>query len=141
MKQTKGHSEGEHFEECQEDVTSGEVAEDQSQEGGEASIEDSRTYFHHSLDCPLLTRAPGHEEGVTNVDSVVHTEANTENNVDAGDDVNSDVPKVKKANDVGKTDCNHKDDHETDLDVAEEEECDDDHSSDRKAKVTPQLGT
>ena len=78
---------------------------------------------------------------MTNVDSVVHTEADTEHNVDAGDDVNSDVPKVKKANDVGKTDCNHEDDHETDLDVAEEEECDDDHSSDRKAKVTPQLGT
>ena len=48
---------------------------------------------------------------------------------------------MKKANDVGKTDGNHEDDHETDLDVAEEEERDDDHSSDRKAKVTPQLGT
>ena len=55
MEQTKGHSEGEHLEECQEDVTSGEVAEGQGQGGGEASIEDSRSYRHHSLDCSLLT--------------------------------------------------------------------------------------
>ena len=55
MEQTKGHSEGELHEECQEDVTSGEVAEGQDQGGGEASIEDSRSYRHHSLDCPLLT--------------------------------------------------------------------------------------
>ena len=78
---------------------------------------------------------------MTNVDRVVHTEADTEHNVDAGDDVNSDVPEVKEANDVGKTDRNHEDNHETDLDIAEEEERDYDHSSNRKAKVTPQLGT
>ena len=78
---------------------------------------------------------------MTNVDRVVHTEADTEHNVDAGDDVNSDVPEVKEANDVGKTDRNHEDNHETDLDIAEEEERDYDHSGDRKAKVTPQLGT
>ena len=78
---------------------------------------------------------------MADVDGVVHAEADTEYDVDAGDDVDSDVPEVEKANDVSKTDCDHEDDHETDLDIAEEEERDDDHSSDGQAKVTPQLGT
>ena len=122
-------------------MTRGEVAEGQGQEGGEASVKDGWSYVHHSLDCPLLTRAPGNQEGVADVDRVVHAEADTEYDVDAGDDVDSDVPVVKKANDVSETDGDHEDDHETDLDIAEEEERDDDHSSDGQAKVTPQLGT
>ena len=122
-------------------MSGGEAAEEESEEGGDAAVEHGEADEAHRGVCPLLPGARAGQEGVGDVDSVVHTEADTEHNVDAGDDVNSDVPKVKKANDVGKTDGNHEDDHETDLDVAEEEECDDDHSSDRKAKVTPQLGT
>ena len=78
---------------------------------------------------------------MADVDRVVHTEADTEHDVNAGDDVDSDVPEVEKANDVSETDGDHEDDHETDLDITEKEERDDDHSSDGQAKVTPQLGT
>ena len=141
MEQTKCHSEHEHLEECQENVTSGEVAEGQGQRGGEASVEDSGSNGHNSLHCPLLPRAPGHQEGVADVDRVVHAEANTEHDVDTGDDVDRDVPEVEKTNDVGETDGDHEDDHETDLDITEEEERDDDHSSNGQPKITPQLGT
>ena len=70
------------------------------------------------------------------MDRVVYTETNSQDDVDAGDDVDSDVPEVEKANDVSETDGDHEDNHETDLDIAEEEECDDDHSSDGQTKIT-----
>ena len=59
---------------------------------------------------------------------VVHTETHCQNQVDAGDDVDGDVPEVKEADDVGKTEGDHEDDHEADLDVTEEEEGDENHA-------------
>ena len=57
MEQTKCHSEHEHLEECQENVTCGEVAEGQGQRGGEASVEDGRPNVPECLDSPLVSRA------------------------------------------------------------------------------------
>ena len=64
------------------------------------------------------------------MDGVVHTETHRQNYVDAGDDVDGDVPEVKEADDVGETEADHEDDHETDLEVTEEEEGDEDHAGD-----------
>ena len=62
------------------------------------------------------------------MDRVVYTETHSQHYVDAGDDVDSDVPEVEEADDIGETECDHEDDHETDLDIAEEEEGDADHA-------------
>ena len=63
------------------------------------------------------------------MDRVVHTETHCQDYVDAGDDVDSDVPEVEEADDIGETECHHEHHHETDLNVAEEEEGDQDHAS------------
>ena len=65
---------------------------------------------------------------MADVDRVVYTETNSQDDVDAGDDVDSDIPEVEEADDICKTECDHEDDHETDLDIAEEEEGDADHA-------------
>ena len=43
MVEAKHHSEGEHFEECEEDVAGGEWAERKGQECGDTSVENCRT--------------------------------------------------------------------------------------------------
>ena len=64
------------------------------------------------------------------MDRVVHTETHRQDDVDAGDDVDGDVPEVKEADDVSETQCDHENDHEADLEVTEEEEGDEDHAGD-----------
>ena len=90
-------------------------------------------------DTPLLSSSASHKEGMADVDTVVDTETHGEHNVDAGDDVDGDVPEVEEPDDVGEADGDHEDDQEADLDVAEEEEGDKDHHCDGEAEVSPQL--
>ena len=59
---------------------------------------------------------------------VVHTQTYCQDNVDAGDHVDGDVPEVKEADDVGETEGDHEDYHEADLDITEEEEGDENHA-------------
>ena len=59
---------------------------------------------------------------------VVHTQTHCQDNVDARDHVDGDVPEVQEADDVGETEGDHEDDHEADLDVTEEEEGDENHA-------------
>ena len=52
MEQAKHHCEAEHLEEGDEDLAAGEAAEHKCKEGGDATIEDSRTDgsdSHHRL--------------------------------------------------------------------------------------------
>ena len=90
-------------------------------------------------DTPLLPSSASHKECMADMDTVVDTETHGEHNVDAGDDVDGDVPEVEEPDDVGEADGDHEDDHEADLDVAEEEEGDEDHHCDGEAQVPPQL--
>ena len=60
-----------------------------------------------------------HKVGVADMDAVVDTETHGENNANAGNDVDGDVPEVEEPDDVGEADGDHEDDHEADLDVAE----------------------
>ena len=78
---------------------------------------------------------------MADVDTVVNAQADGKDNVDAGDDVDGDVPEVKETDDVGETEGNHEDDHEADLEVTEEEEGDEDHAGDGEAEVPPELST
>ena len=64
------------------------------------------------------------------MDRVVHTETHRQDDVDAGDDVDGDVPEVKEADDVSETEGDHEDDHQADLEVTEKEEGDEDHAGD-----------
>ena len=61
---------------------------------------------------------------MSNMAGIVDAKSNRQDNVDAGDDVDGDVPKVEESDDVRQTERHHKNDHQTDLDVAQEEERD-----------------
>ena len=78
----------------------GEPEKDECEEGCEATIEHSRPDGGEGGHRPLASGARRNEEGVTNVDRVVHTEADSQHDVDTGDDVDGDVPEMQKAHDV-----------------------------------------
>ena len=50
-----------------------------------------------------------------NVDAVVNTQANRDDNVDAGHDVDGDVPEVEEPDDVHQGDPDHSHHHEAHL--------------------------
>ena len=83
----------------------------------------------------------GHHKSQSNVDWVVDTKTNSENNVYAGDDVDGDVPEVEKADDVSEGDDDDADDVDADAEVGEEEEGDDGDGSDGKSDISPELKT
>ena len=55
-----------------------------------------------------------------NVDAVVNTQANRDDNVDAGHDVDGDVPEVEEPDDVHQGDPDHSHHHEAHLQVGEQ---------------------
>ena len=59
-----------------------------------------------------------------NVDAVVNTQAHRDDHVDAGHDVNGDVPEVEEPDDVHQGDSDHRHHHEAHLEVGEEHKCD-----------------
>ena len=65
---------------------------------------------------------------MSNMDRIVHAESNGKNNTDATGNVDSNVPKMKKANNIHKTHGDHQDHHDTYLNVAEEDKCDHNYS-------------
>ena len=73
------------------------------------------------------------------MDRVVHTEAYSNNNVDTGDDINSDVPEVEKTNNVNESDDNNPKNHQTDLEVGQKNESDDEDTKDGKTNISPQF--
>ncbi len=77
-----------------------EAAEEESEEGGDAAIEDGEADQPDCAVSPLLPGAHTGQEGVSDVDSVVHTEADSEHNVYSREDIDGDSPKMEKANDV-----------------------------------------
>ena len=64
------------------------------------------------------------------MDGVVHIETHCQDYVNAGDGVDSDVPEVKESDDVDETEGDHEDDHDTDLEVTEEEESEEGNAGD-----------
>ena len=73
------------------------------------------------------------------MDRIVNTKTNCKDNVDAGDDVDGDVPEVEEADNVCEGDDDDADDEDADADVGEEEEGDDGDGSDCQSDVPPEL--
>ena len=55
---------------------------------------------------------------------IIHAESYSEDKVDAGDDVDGDIPEVKKADDIGQSDDNDDENHETDRNISEKYQSD-----------------
>ena len=73
------------------------------------------------------------------MNGVVDAEADGQNYVDAGDDVDGDVPEVEEADDVSQGDPDDAHDINADLKVGEKEEGDDEDAGHGKANVPPEL--
>ena len=101
------HRQHEHLEEGDEGVGGGAAAHDQRQEGCHPAVEDCRPDGLHAAPRPLQPRARGHDVCVADVYAVVHTQPHRDNDVDAGHDVDGDVPEVKVANNVNQSDGHH----------------------------------
>ena len=49
---------------------------------------------------------------------VIHTKSDGEDKVDARDDINGDIPEVKKANNIDQSDDDDDENHETDRNIS-----------------------
>jgi len=74
---------------------------------------------------------------VPDVDAVVDTETNRDDDVNAGHDVDGDVPEVKVANNVNQSDAHHQHYHEADLYVSQEDESDQEDTAEAQANISP----
>ena len=68
---------------------------------------------------------------------IVYTESNCQYNINAGDNVNSNVPKVKETNDVGESYEDNGKNHETDRNIGQEYQCNDENADHGKSNVPP----
>ena len=89
------------------------------------------------LQIKLYSLTWGSDVSMTNVYAVIHTQAHRDHDVDAGDDVDGDVPQVEEANDVHQGDPNHHHHHEAHLKVCKQDEGDQEYGSDSETKVPP----
>ena len=64
----------------------------------------------------------GDQESMTNMSRIVNTEPDGKNNVDAGDNVDGDVPKVKEANYVNNSYSDDEKNEKADWKVGEKQE-------------------
>ena len=111
MEQTEDDRQTEDLEEGLEDVCGGEAAEEESKEGCETSVSDGSS---NVSDRPTRSLLPGPlrpDEGVGNVDSVVHTQTDGEHDVDGREDVDGEAPEVHEPDNVHQS---HDDYHEDD---------------------------
>ena len=109
MEQTEDDRQTEDLEEGLEDVCGGEAAEEESKEGCETSVGDGSS---NVSDRPTRSLLPGPlrpDEGVGNMDSVVHTQTDGEHDVDSREDVDGEAPEVHEPDNVHQS---HDDYHE-----------------------------
>ena len=57
---------------------------------------------------------------MTYVNRIIYTKADSKDNIDTGNDVKGDFPEVKESKYVNKCEHHYEDDHDADLNVAEE---------------------
>ena len=103
MEETENDDEEEYSEKHREDVGITARQQYKSNEGGDSSIEDGWPHIYHRGRRSLLPAAGDGEEGVADVDGVVNTETDGDDDVDSTDHVNADVPGVHKATEVHQT--------------------------------------
>ena len=68
---------------------------------------------------------PSNQKSMANMHRIIHTQSNSKDNVYAGDDIDSDVPEVKKSDDIGQSDDNNSENHEANGYIREKYQCDD----------------
>ena len=73
------------------------------------------------------------------MDRVVHTQPYSNDNVDAGDDVNGDAPEVKEADNVSEGEDDNTKHHQTNLKVGQEDKSDDKNTENGKTHISPEL--
>lgn len=139
MEETEHHCQDEYFEERHEDVGVGETAEDNSQEGGETSVEDCGSNGSHGPHRSIMTGSLGHHEGQPNMDGVVHTKTDGEDNVDAGDDIDGDLPEMEESYNVGESNSNDAHDVDTNLEVCQQDKSYKEDAANRHDDISPQL--
>ena len=100
MEEAEDDGEREDLEECLEDVSGGEAAEEEGEEGCEATVTDGSSNVGDCSAGSLLPRSLRAEVGVGDVDSVVHTETDGQDDVDGGQDVDGDPPEVEESHNV-----------------------------------------
>ena len=76
---------------------------------------------------------------MANMHRIIHTKSNCKDNVYTWDDVNSDVPEVKKSDDIGQSDDDNSENHEANGDICEEYQCDDKNTDHGQPNISPQL--
>ena len=76
---------------------------------------------------------------MSNVARIVNTESNSEDDADAGDDVNGDAPEVEETYEVNEGEKDGGEDKDTEAEAAKEEEGDDQHREQGKPQVPPQF--
>ena len=76
---------------------------------------------------------------MSNVNTVVNTETNRDDNVDTGDNVNVDIPKVEESHDIHQGDPNHHHDHEAHLEVGKKKEGDHKDAGQSQTNISPKF--
>ena len=61
---------------------------------------------------------------MSNMNRVIHTKSDGEDKVDARDDINGDIPEVKKANNIDQSDDDDDENHETDRNISKKYQSD-----------------
>jgi len=139
VEEAEDDGETEDLEECLEDVSGGETAEEEGEEGGEAPVTDGSSNVGDGSAGSLLPRSLRAEVSVGDVDSVVHTETDGQHDVDGGEDVDGEAPEVEESHDVHQGDDDHDEDDDADEEVPEEEEGDDGHTEEGEQEVPQEL--
>ena len=86
-----------YLEKCDKNVWFGPSQENEGEEGGEATVEDSWTNLLQRLPYSVISAALAREEGVSDVRRVVHAETDADDDVGAGDSVDGETPEVDES--------------------------------------------
>ena len=78
---------------------------------------------------------------MTNMNTVVNTQTNRDDNVDAGDNVNVNIPEVEETHNVHQGHTDHHHHHEAHLDVGQQDEGYHEDAGQSQTNVSPQLKT
>lgn len=139
MEQTENDNQEKYSEEYRKHVRLAARQQNESYEGGEASIEDSWTHLCDGRGRPLPPGAGQGEKGVTDVDRVVHAQTNGDDYIDGADDVNADVPGVHEPTQVHQAEGDCPEDEDGSQQVRQEDQSGQEDAGESEAEVSEQL--
>ena len=128
VEQSKDYNKKENFEEHWEDMRVAPRKEDECKQGGEPSIEHCHAHVYYGCPSSLLPCAGHGEEGVADVDAVVHTEANGDDDVAGAHNVDGDVPGRHEATQVHQAESHREEDIDWAQDVGQEDQGGQEHA-------------